>query len=58
MQTPEQKCGLRNVRFVSGADFFQGPMLSYVEKTWEQWLTNIRDWNVSRHLPKACGALP
>jgi len=33
-----EKCAVRNVSFGGPDDFFQGRMLSYVEKTWEQWL--------------------
>ena len=32
------KCAVRNVAFSSADDFFQETMLSYVEKTWNQWL--------------------
>lgn len=33
-----RKCEIRNVSFEGPADFFQEPMLSYVEKTWNDWL--------------------
>ncbi len=33
-----EKCAVRNVDFTGPEDFFQEPMLSYVEKTWDQWL--------------------
>lgn len=33
-----QKCEVRNVAFEGAEDFFQEPMLSYVERTWKQWL--------------------
>ena len=33
-----EKCAVRNVTFKVAADFFADPTLSYVEKTWEQWL--------------------
>jgi predicted nucleotidyltransferase component of viral defense system len=36
-----EKCAVRNVRFGPPADFFQSQMLSYVEKTWEQWLSPL-----------------
>lgn len=32
------KCAVRKVSFKDADDFFQEPMLSYVERTWEQWL--------------------
>ena len=32
------KCAARKVLFKDAADFFAEPMLSYVEKTWDQWL--------------------
>lgn len=32
------KCSVRNVSFEGSEDFFQGRMLAYVEKTWDQWL--------------------
>ena len=32
------KCTIRNVSFNGPDDFFDQAMLSYVEKTWEQWL--------------------
>lgn len=32
------KCAIRCVDFTGPDDFFQGPVLAYVEKTWEQWL--------------------
>jgi predicted nucleotidyltransferase component of viral defense system len=34
----QQKCEVRNVAFEGCGDFFQEPMLTYVERTWEQWL--------------------
>jgi predicted nucleotidyltransferase component of viral defense system len=33
-----EKCAVRNVAFTGPDDFFQEPMLAYVEKTWQQWL--------------------
>jgi uncharacterized protein len=33
-----EKCALRNVTFRTADDFLRDPMLSYIEKTWEQWL--------------------
>ena len=33
-----EKCTVRNVGFTDVGDFFSEQMLSYVEKTWEQWL--------------------
>jgi predicted nucleotidyltransferase component of viral defense system len=33
-----EKCAHRSVSFRSSDDFFQEPMLSHVERTWEQWL--------------------
>jgi predicted nucleotidyltransferase component of viral defense system len=32
------KCAVRNVRFRTADDFFREPMLTYVGKTWNQWL--------------------
>jgi hypothetical protein len=32
------KCAVRGVAFSGAEDFFQDSMLTYVEKTWEQWL--------------------
>jgi len=32
------KCAIRNVTFSGAADFFRDSMLTYVEKTWKQWL--------------------
>lgn len=32
------KCAVRNVEFEGPDDFFQETMISYVEKTWKQWL--------------------
>ena len=32
------KCAVRNVSFGGAEDFFQERMLTYVEKTWDQWL--------------------
>jgi uncharacterized protein len=34
----EEKCAVRGVTFKESDDFFEVKMLSYVEKTWEQWL--------------------
>jgi len=34
----QQKCQVRGVGFQGAEDFFQGSMLNYVERTWEQWL--------------------
>lgn len=36
-----KKCATRDVRFEGAEDFFQDPMLSYVEATWEQWLGRL-----------------
>jgi predicted nucleotidyltransferase component of viral defense system len=33
-----EKCAMRDVDFTGPEDFFQEPMLAYVEKTWDQWL--------------------
>ena len=33
-----EKCAARNVTFAGPEDFFQERMLTYVEKTWDQWL--------------------
>ena len=33
-----EKCTVRNVAFAGPGDFFQNRMLTYVEKTWDQWL--------------------
>ena len=33
-----EKCSVRDVNFTGPEDFFQEPMLRYVEKTWDQWL--------------------
>ena len=33
-----KKCAVRKVSFRGAGDFFQEAMLSYVEKTWQQWL--------------------
>lgn len=33
-----EKCAVRNVSFAGSGDFFQERMLSYVERTWDQWL--------------------
>src|SRR5262249_20214109 len=33
-----EKCAVRNVDFTGVDDFLREPMLSYVMKTWEQWL--------------------
>ncbi len=32
------KCSVRNVEFENGNDFFNTNMLSYIARTWEQWL--------------------
>ncbi|MFQ6047503.1 MAG: nucleotidyl transferase AbiEii/AbiGii toxin family protein, partial [Gemmatimonadales bacterium] len=34
----ERKCAVRGVSFSGPKDFFQEPMLSHVERSWEQWL--------------------
>ena len=34
----KEKCAVRNVFFKSPEDFFRAKMISYVEKTWKQWL--------------------
>ncbi len=34
----KKKCDVRAVAFEQSADFFQDPMISYVKKTWDQWL--------------------
>ena len=33
-----RKCEVRDVSFEGPGDFFQEPMLSYVERTWDDWL--------------------
>lgn len=33
-----RKCAVRDVTFDTAADFFPPKMMTYVEKTWEQWL--------------------
>ncbi|MBI2404149.1 MAG: nucleotidyl transferase AbiEii/AbiGii toxin family protein [Gemmatimonadetes bacterium] len=33
-----EKCAVRHVNFTGPEDFFQEPMLTYVAKTWDQWL--------------------
>lgn len=33
-----RKCKIREVSFEEPADFFQEPMLSYVKRTWDDWL--------------------
>jgi predicted nucleotidyltransferase component of viral defense system len=33
-----EKCAVRDVDFTGPEDFFQEPMLAYVDKTWDQWL--------------------
>lgn len=33
-----EKCAVRNVAFDAPEDFFQEAMLTYVKKTWDQWL--------------------
>ncbi len=37
----KEKCQARNVDFHVAADFFKEKMLSYVERTWDQWLGNL-----------------
>ena len=34
----QNKCAVRKVSFQGAEDFFQTRMLTYVERTWEQWL--------------------
>lgn len=34
----KDKCAVRNVAFESSDDFFQEKVISYVERTWDQWL--------------------
>lgn len=36
-----RKCEVRDVTFERAGDFFQEPMLSYVDRTWEQWLGSL-----------------
>ena len=36
-----EKCAARNVSFDGPDDFFQEPMLSYVKRTWSQWLGRL-----------------
>ena len=36
-----EKCQIRNVTFQVADDFFKEKMLSYVERTWDQWLGNL-----------------
>jgi len=36
-----KKCAARNVSFEGPQDFFQEAMLSYVKKTWNQWLGTL-----------------
>ncbi len=36
-----EKCQVRNMRFQVADDFFKDKMLSYVERTWDQWLGNL-----------------
>ena len=33
-----EKCAVRGVSFTGVRDFFPDPMMTYVEKTWDQWL--------------------
>ena len=33
-----EKCAVQHVTLTRSEDFFQEPMLAYVEKTWDQWL--------------------
>lgn len=35
------KCDIRSVSFEVADDFFKEKMLSYVERTWDQWLGNL-----------------
>ncbi len=37
----QDKCRIRNVGFQDTDDFFQAKMLTYVERTWDQWLGNL-----------------
>jgi hypothetical protein len=36
-----EKCAARNVAFKGADDFFQEPMLGYVQRTWDQWLGRL-----------------
>jgi hypothetical protein len=36
-----RKCAVRKVDFAGPDDFFREPMLSYVKKTWTQWLSPL-----------------
>ena len=36
-----EKCAVRNVSFEGPEDFFQEAMLSYVKRTWNQWLGQL-----------------
>jgi hypothetical protein len=36
-----EKCATRDVGFEGSDSFFQEPMLSYVARTWEQWLGRL-----------------
>jgi len=36
-----EKCQVRDVSFEVADDFFKEKMLSYVERTWDQWLGNL-----------------
>jgi len=36
-----EKCQVRNVGFEGPEDFFQEIMLTYIEKTWHQWLAPL-----------------
>ncbi len=36
-----EKCAARDVAFEGSDNFFQEPMLSYVARTWEQWLGRL-----------------
>lgn len=36
-----KKCAVRNVRFDGPDSFFQEPMMSYVSRTWGQWLGQL-----------------
>jgi hypothetical protein len=37
----KQKCQVRNVSYQVADDFFKEKMLTYVERTWDQWLDNL-----------------
>jgi hypothetical protein len=40
-QLLREKCEVRKVAFDTAEDFFSGKMLTYVERTWDQWLGNL-----------------